>query len=352
MHDEESQNEMEEHALPVGKLPPDMLARLLASAPLDDADVVVGPGVGLDCAVVEHGERLLVLKSDPITFATDELGWYLVQINANDVATSGARPRWMLVTLLLPQGKTTEAGVEALGEQIYATCRRLGIAVVGGHTEVTHGLSRPIAVGTLVGDVAPENLVTAQGAAPGDHILLTKGVPIEGTAILAREFAEALVGVLSAEELEEAAGFLYDPGISVLRDAQVAVAAGRVTAMHDPTEGGLAAALWELSEACGHALFIDRQAVPIPRLSAMICSQLSLDPLATIASGALLLAVAAEDASGICSALVDTGIACAHIGEILEEPPGVWQLSEEGRRAVAWPERDEIARLYETRDSS
>ena len=324
--------------LPTGKLPSDLLARLLARAPAGDARVVLGPGIGLDCAVVAQGDTLLVYKSDPITFATDEIGWYLVHVNANDIATTGATPRWLLVTALLPEGKTTAEDVERIAEQVYAACREIGVAVIGGHTEITHGLDRPILAGTLIGEVARERLVTPRGAVPGDRVLLTKGVPIEATAILAREFPARLAGALSAAELGRARAFLHDPGISVLRDARVALAAGRVTAMHDPTEGGLAGALWELAEACGRALVVDPAAVPVPELSARICRVFGLDPLAAIASGALLLTAPAADAPRVRRALEADGIPCAEIGVVEEGPAGV---------NLPRPERDEIAKAWE-----
>lgn len=338
---------MNEKPLPLGKLPPQLLARLLARAPLDDPSVIIGPGIGMDCAVVEHGDEYLVLKSDPITFVSDALGEYLVQVNANDLATTGAVPRWLLVTLLLPEGATTPARAQALMDEIHDAARALGIAVVGGHTEITHGLNRPVAVGALIGTVPREGLITPRGARPGDRILLTKGVPIEGTAILAREFPEALRGVLSEAELERARGFLREPGIGVLRDARIALEAGRVTAMHDPTEGGLAGALWELAEASGRRLSVAPARVPVPALAARICAVFGIDPLQTIASGALLLTVRREDTAAVIAALERAGLPCADIGEVLEGPAGVYVEGEAPNAALPWPERDGIARLFE-----
>lgn len=336
--------------LPVGKLPVDLLARLLAQAPINDPDVLQGPGVGLDCAVVEAGPKLWVFKSDPITFATDEIGWYAVQVNANDIATSGAIPRWLMLTLLLPEGKTTAQQVEAIDQQVYNACRAMNVALIGGHTEVTSGLSRPILCATMIGEVDREKLVSPQGANPGDRVLLTKGVPIEATALLAREFPDRLSAVLSPAELEQARDYLYDPGISVLRDAGIAQGSGRVTAMHDPTEGGLAGALWELADASGRSLSIDRSAVPIPPLAGRICRALSLDPLATIASGALLLTVSPEDSAPIRAALQQAGIACAEIGAVEATLPGkipqVWAQDPGSRVLLPRPDRDEIARLF------
>ncbi len=335
--------------LPVGKLPVELLAPLLAQAPVSDSRVVLRPGVGLDCAVVETSPDapLLVFKSDPITFATDEIGWYAVQVNANDIATTGALPRWFLMTLLLPEGKTTAELVEQISRQVYRACQAIGVSVIGGHTEITAGLDRPILVGTLVGEVEHERLITPQGASVGDRVLLTKGVPIEATAILAREFADRLTSALSPAELNQARAFLYDPGLSVLRDAQVSLRAGRVTAMHDPTEGGLATALWELAVASSRTIYFDPAAVPIPSLSARVCQAFGLDPLAAIASGALLLTAPASETSSIRRALEAEGIACAEIGEVGDGPAEVRRKTTTRYEVLPRPARDEIARLYE-----
>ena len=335
--------------LPLGKLPPELLLRMFAQAPKHDPRLILGPGIGIDCAVVDMGDSLLVLKSDPITFATDEIGWYAVQVCTNDIATTGARPSWFLSTLLLPGENTSEELVMTIAGQVYRACDELGISVVGGHTEVTHGLDRPIIMGTLIGEVRRENLVTPRGAQDGDRVLLTKGIPIEATAILAREFSSELASLLDEDELERAAGFLYDPGISVWHDAQIALAAGTVTAMHDPTEGGLASALWEMAEASDKTLVIDHSAIPVPELSRKICRHFDIDPLAAIASGALLLTVKQEDSAAICTALEAGGIACSQIGSVEDGSPQVWSTAENKRISLYRPERDEIARLYEER---
>jgi hydrogenase maturation factor len=333
-------------SLPVGKLPPELLSRLLATATVSDPDVIVGPGVGLDCAVVSVGDHYLVFKSDPVTFVTDNLGWYLVHVNANDLATSGATPRWMLVTLLLPEGSTDDSSILQISDQINRACLDLDISVVGGHTEVTYGLGRVLALGTMIGVVAPERLVTPRGVQPGDKIIVTKGVPIEATAILAREFEAELRGHLTDDELSRAANFLFDPGISVVRDAQVALSAGRVHAMHDATEGGLAAALWEMAEASQKTLVVDRDAVPVPALSAQLCAHFGFDPLDAIASGALVLAVAEQDAKSVVTALRRSRIEAAVIGTAREGPVEVWQQPR-GQKPLQRPQRDAVARLFE-----
>ena len=340
---------MTRRALPVGKLPPPLLAKLLAGAPAFDARVIQGPAPGIDCAVIDLGAQLLVLKSDPITFATEEMGWYLVQVNANDIATTGAIPRWLLLTLLLPDKDTTESSVMKVVESVYQACEAMNVSVVGGHSEVTYGLDRPLAIGTMVGEVERGNLIMPDSAEPGDRVLLTKGVAIEATAILAREFGDRLEGKIGPGELGEAKDYLFNPGISVLVDAQIAVGAGKVSAMHDPTEGGLWSALWEMAEATGKSLVVNRNSFFSSQITMKICRVMSIDPYAAISSGALLLTAAPGDSGRIADALIKSGIRCADIGFVEAGPPVVWEETEKARdRAQApRPRRDEIARLFE-----
>jgi hydrogenase maturation factor len=332
--------------LPVGKLPQELLAALLARAPVTDPRVILGPGIGLDCAVIDNGERLSVFKSDPVTFATDQIGYYLVQVNANDIATTGARPLWLLVTLLLPEGKTTPELADTVMAQVHAACRELEIAVIGGHTEITTALDRPIAVGTMIGEVGRHELITPRGAKAGDRVLLTKGVPIEATALLAREFPARLRGVLSGAEIREAQNYLFEPGIGVTRDARVAIGSGRVTAMHDPTEGGIATALWELAEASGRTLRVDPREIPVPDLARRVCEAFGIDPLCAIASGSLLVTVPSRDAPTVREALAGAGIACADIGVVLDGPPVVERRTAAAFVRWARPPADAIAKVF------
>ena len=333
--------------LPVGKLPPYLLEGILSKAPIFDKRVLLGPGLGLDCAIIDNGENLLVFKSDPITFATDQIGWYAVQVCVNDIATTGALPRWFLATLLLPEGKTDAHMVEQISQQLFSACREMEISLIGGHTEITFGIDRPILAGTLVGEVARQKLVTPHGISAGDHILLTKSIPIEGTAILAREVPQLLLPVIGEEGLQQAADYLYQPGISVLKDAQTAVQSGQVTGMHDPTEGGLKTALWEMSMACEKSLHVNLDLVPISPLSRRICLALDLDPLGVIASGSLLIAAAPMDAAHICQALIEKGITCTDIGQVVDGAPGVLNLAGGVPIPVYPAERDEICKILE-----
>jgi len=338
---------MKTDRLAVGKLPPDLLKEVLKKAPLLDDRILSGPGIGIDCAVIEFGQKTLALKTDPITFVSDEIGWYAVQVCANDIVTTGAKPLWYLATVLFPEIETTEDLVKDVAEQLYQACERLGISVIGGHTEVTSGLDRPIVVGTMIGEVDSRELISPNNTVPGDHILLTKGVPIEATAILAREFSEKLGSKLNSAELLEAQNYLYNPGISVVKDAQVAVQTGEVHAMHDPTEGGLAAALWEISDACGYGICFDPQTVYIPDISRKICEIFSIDPLASIASGALLLAVPENSVTSICKGLSDEEILCTDIGVVNAQDDGLVVIKNGVKIPYPRPIRDEIATLFD-----
>ena len=221
--------------LPLGKLPGELLQAVLDKHVPRDPRVVVGPRVGEDAAVIDLGDRYLVATADPITFATDDLGWYALQVNANDIVVRGATPRWFLATLLLPARTTDEESVRALFAQLAVACEDLEVALVGGHTEVTHGLDRAIVAGTMLGEVAKDKLVTTGGARVGDAIVLTKGVPLEGAAIIARQKeAELRARGVPAATIRRAKGFLRTPGISVRPEAELACELASVHAMHDP----------------------------------------------------------------------------------------------------------------------
>lgn len=334
--------------LPAGKLPNDLLARFIStpSPPVPrDPSLLIGPGVGEDsAAVASDGAEILVLTSDPITFVSDALGHYAILINANDIATAGAVPRWFLATVLLPCGVTASAARSILHE-IQSACRRWKITLCGGHTEITDAVNRPVVSGTLVGTVARGRLVDKRRMAPGDRVLLTKAVAVEGTAIVAREFAQRLRGLGMPAADIAAAGELVDQ-IGVLDEARLAAETAGVHAMHDVTEGGLATAVAELSEAGGRRIRIQMDQVPVFPETRALCRYLDLNPMGLIGSGSLLICCAARATETLMARLQGAGIPVACIGEITENGPGV-----DGFRhgqAVPWPrfDRDELARLY------
>ena len=309
--------------LPVGKLDMHLLTRLLQSYTLIDERVAIGPKVGEDAAVLDFGDRYLVAKTNPITFATEEIGWYLVNVCVNNMVVRGVRPRWMLNTILLPEGKTTAEMVEQIFRQIYQACSEVDVLIIGGHTEVTFGLDRPLAVGCLIGEIERQRLIPTGGAQPGDTVLVTKSLAIEGTAILAREKQETLLRKgYDLEFIQRAQGFLYDPGISVYDEALTAAETGVVHAMTDATEGGLATALHELAEAAGVGLRIEAESIPIRAETQKICAEFGIEPMGLIASGMLILTAPQQKADDLRRQLAERGLTCTAIGSITPRENG------------------------------
>ncbi len=332
-------------ALPLGKLMPELLERCLALCPTEATDVLLGPRIGEDAAVVAIPQPCLVLKSDPVTFATERLGWYAVHIAANDVATRGVEPRWMLLTLLVPPGATADDVLEVF-EQVGDACRATGVVLVGGHSEVTPAVCHPVVSTSLAAPALRDRLLTTRDLRPGDDLLMAGEYPIEGAALVAREFPESLLAAdVPKEIVARAAGYLDDPGISILRAARAVRDIDGVHAMHDPTEGGVACGLWELAHAAGVAIKVDLGSIPESAAGGAVCRALGLDPLATLASGALLIGCAPCATASCLECLKSVGVPCARIGGVEEGPAEVRDLRT-GHR-VPWSVTDEITRLFE-----
>ncbi|HRA64660.1 MAG: AIR synthase family protein [Caldilinea sp.] len=337
--------------LPAGKLPHPMLADLLAGLPTQDPQLLLGPSVGEDAAVIDfdaHAERLLVVKSDPITFATDQIGFYAVNVCANDLAVTGATPRFFLPTVLLPAANATPALVQAIFRQIGDACRALGVAVAGGHSEVTPAVHQPVVAGAMLGEVTRAQFVRSGGCCPGDAVLLAGAIPVEGTSIIAREMRARLLreGWMAAE-LDEAANYLFDPGISVLKPALLAARAGLVTAMHDPTEGGLATGITELALAAGVGMEIDLDAISMCDLSRRLCNAFGLDPLGVLASGALLATTPPQHVDKLLQLWEGAGWPAAVIGRVLPCGEACWALHHGARTPFPTFAVDEITKLWQ-----
>jgi hydrogenase expression/formation protein HypE len=334
--------------LPVGKLPPEHLRALLRHPSKHDSRLLIGPQIGEDAAIIAAGDRYLVVATDPVTFATDQIGRYAVHVNANDVAVLGARPLWFFVVMLLPENHTTPALAETIMADVRSACEELDIAIAGGHTEITQGLNRPILVGQMIGEVAPTYVVRKTRIVVGDQILLTRALAIEGTGILARDMSERLGDRIDREVLSRAARFLIEPGISVVNAALTAANLGTdVHAMHDPTEGGLATGLFELVAPAGLGLQVVRERIPVLPETDVICGALGLDPLKLIASGALLIAVAPDGTDSVLTAIRATGIPVAVIGEVRPAAEGITLVTKGKVAPLAPAVRDEIARVFE-----
>ncbi len=351
MNPSDPQNAIPANTAPLaaGKLPAALLASLLGRLPTKHPQLILGPALGEDAAVIDFdadSPELLVAKSDPITFATDEIGYYAVNVCANDLAVTGATPRFYLPTLLLPAGAADVGLARTIFDQIGAACAALGVVVAGGHSEVTHTVNQPVLSGTMLGVVRRGQHVSSQGCRPGDLVLMAGEAPIEGTSIIARERRDDLIRRgWNADALDQAANFLHTPGISVLVPAHSAAAVG-VHAMHDPTEGGIATGLFELAQAAQIGLEIDLDAIPVPALAARLCAEYGLDPLGTIASGALLATCAPHAADAILAAWQAQGWPGRVIGRATQ--PGAPLTARRDGRVVDFPTfaADEITKLW------
>lgn len=304
--------------LPAGKVPPKILKEVIFNyLGARRKEVVVGPSFGVDGAIIEIGNKSLVTSMDPITGALNRIGWLAVNINANDIATFGVQPAFFSSCLLLPEDATEET-VETLCKQIDLGARELGMAIIGGHSEATPSLSFPIIVGCCMGITEKERYVTARGAKPGNMLILTKSVGMEGTAILAADKHTQLSREIEESVLKRAEDFFKD--ISVVKEALLAFQTGYVTAMHDPTEGGVAGGIHELADASKVGFRVYEEKISLAEETVRICEFFQIDPLQLIASGSLLIAAEKDHADTIVRILKKNKIAASVIGELLPSP--------------------------------
>lgn len=333
--------------LKTGKIKTDILARLLnLYRGKIDPSVVLGPSIGEDSAIISPSGKLLVAKTDPITFVTEDIGWYVVNVNANDILTRGATPRWFMATILLPEKKTTEDTVEKIFSQISSACEDLNIAVVGGHTEVTVGLDRPIVVGCMLGEVDGDRIISTANARIGDSIVITKGIAVEGTAIIAKEKQrELLEKCYDISFIERCKKFLYDPGISVYREVELGKSLD-IHSMHDPTEGGLSMGIYEICMASGTGALIYRSEIPIFEETLILSREYGIDPLGLITSGTLLIVLPKEEAEKLIKIYNYNGIRARIIGEIKPKDFGIKILSNGRMEDLRAKEDDEIIKIF------
>jgi hydrogenase maturation factor len=302
--------------LPPGKIPVDILKEVVfKNLGAERKEVTVGPTAGIDGAVLDLGNKSLIVSMDPITGAVERIGWLAVNVNANDVATFGVEPAFLFSCILLPENADRKM-VEVICTQMDAAAKDLGIAIVGGHCESTLGLTNPIVVGCVMGVTEKGRYVTAGGAKTSDKLILTKSAGIEGTAILASDRELELKKTVSAAVLRNAKNFYSQ--ISVVKDALNAYRTGGVHAMHDPTEGGVAGGIHEMADASGLGVKVFEETIPVQPETAKICSHFEIDPLQLIGSGALLISAEAKIAEEIIKNLEEQQIQASIIGDFLE----------------------------------
>lgn len=340
---------------PTGKIKSKILSQLLdkyCSSKIDDR-VILGSRIGEDAAVIDMGDKYLVAKTDPITFLDykpgiyNNIGFWVVNVNVNDVACCGAIPKWFQTTILLPEKGTTEELIEKTFKEIHETCKNLGISVVGGHTEITVGLDKPMAIGCLMGEVEKDKLVKTSGAKVGDAIILTKGIVIEGTSIIATEKErELLERGLDKQFIERCKQYIYDPGISVLKEAILANQNFKIHAMHDPTEGGLACGLFELAYSSSTGVLIDYNSIKVLPEAVKLCNIYGLNPLGTISSGSLLITLHEKDSINLVDLLIKNGIYAVKIGKIVEKKEGLKIIKDGIKNKLVYSEKDEITKIF------
>lgn len=324
--------------LAVGKLPVELLSRLLDSVGSWPSDVLLPPALGEDACALAVGDGALVVATDPITLTTSDLGRLAVIVNANDVAVCGVAPRWFLAAVLLPPGTAVDA-VDDIFTSMHDALDDVGATLVGGHTEVTPAVNQPVIVGQMLGFATDGRFVTTGGARAGDVVVQVGLAPVEGAAVLAVEAADRLTA-LDPDVVEAARKGTTDPGISVVAAALAAASSG-ATALHDPTEGGLASGLHEVARAAGVRLRIDTEKVQWFEPGLRVCGVLAADPWATLASGALVATFPPDAAASAIDTLVTAGHLARAIGTA---EPGAGVVDGTGH-PIPWPERDELARL-------
>lgn len=326
----------------IGKVPEAVLKRaVFRQIHTRREEVLVGAGVGEDCAALQLGpDEVFVLSTDPITGTDKNTGELAVQITANDLASAGAEPVALLLTVLLPV-TADEPLIRRLMREVDEACEKLHIQVVGGHTEVTAVVNQPVISVTGIGKAKKGHLVTTGGAGVGDDVVATKWIGIEGTSIIAREKEQELLERFAAPFVEEAKNF--DRFLSVVPDAAAAVKSG-VTAMHDVTEGGIYGALWELAEASGVGLEIDLKKIPVRQETIELCEYYRLNPYQLISSGCMLMT--APDGRRLVRDLEKAGIHATLIGRCVDGK-AKRILNGEDTAYLERPKTDELYKIYE-----
>lgn len=323
----------------IGKLPESVLKRsVLKQIHTKREEIILGAGVGEDCAAIKlKDDEVFVLSTDPITGTVKDIGELAILVTLNDLASAGARPFGVLLSVLLPP-EITEPEIREMMQQVEKVCEKTKVQIAGGHTEVTNAVNQPVITVTGIGKAKEGQLISTAGVLPGMDIVLTKWAGIEGTAILAKEKEQELLTRFSSDFIQNAKEF--DKMISVLPEAAVAVKSG-VSAMHDVTEGGIFGALWEMGEASGVGLEIELKKIPLKQETVEICEFFGINPYGLISSGAMLMA--SSDGNRLVMELQKAGIAAAVLGKATLGNDRILTNGEE-RRFLEPPKVDELYR--------
>ena len=308
-------------------------------------DVLVPAGLGEDSAVVDFGQEVLVISSDPITGANKKAGYLAVNVACNDIAATGAKPLGIQVVMLMPE-TMSDIDITNLIEEIDESAAAIDVEVLGGHTEVLSSVSEPIIVVTAIGKTSRESFISTGGAQPGDDLVITKGVGIEGTYILANDFQGLLQKKGVSQEIIENA-LAYEKKLSVIKEGLIASESG-VHALHDITEGGLYGAVEEMSQAAGSGFELWVDQIDIDYTTETICNVLKIDPLGLISSGSMLIAL--PDGEGLIKKLKNRGINAIKVGRVLDSEKNI--LKNDIKQQFNWNGRDELWRFMENNEKN
>lgn len=322
------------HELKVGKLDSDLLKNaVIDRIKFKRPEVLVRAGVGEDCAVMDFGKYECVLSTDPITAAVSEIGRLAVHISCNDIASNGVEPVGILLAVMLPEG-STEEDVETIMEQASEAAAACNVEIIGGHTEVTPAVNKPVIVSTAIGRGLRGRSASAKNIKVGDAVIMTKTAGLEGTGIIAGDFKEQLKEILTDEELAEAKALLGN--VSVVRDGTVAGSVG-THGMHDVTEGGILGAIWEMCRIAGVGAEIHETAVAVKDVTRKICAHYGIDYMRLISSGSMIIMAGQEKKNEIIKKLEAVGVAAAEIGRITAPEDGLVLVKGSGKDEKRMP---------------
>ncbi len=323
----------------IGKLPTELLEKLVFdNIENKREEVLVGAALGEDNAIVDFGQEVCVLSTDPITGTSKSIGSLAINISCNDVASSGAEPIGILLTIMAPED-TSEQELKELMMEASSQAKKLNLEIMGGHTEITDAVNRIVVSTTVIGKQDKSKLLSREDLAPGYGVYVSKTLGIEGSSILAWELEEDLSEFLRPDELEEAKAL--GQNISVLKEGRLGGQLG-VNYMHDITEGGLFGALWEASESLGFGMEIYEDSLPLEDVTRKITDTLKIDPYRLISSGSMLIVAHEEVGLKMKEELSKLGIGLTHIGSLREGPLVI--VGEDGSKTIDPPESDELYR--------
>ncbi len=328
-----------------GKLPIDLLKKFLKVLPVSSRKIKIKPGPGADSAVIDAGKYYIVVSQDPITFTEKDIGYYSVMVNANDVICMGAKPEFFLFTLLLPEG-ISEVKIREIFREVSKICKKFSISVIGGHTEITPFLKRIIISGTMIGLREKKKGIFPKKVKKGDYLICVKEVPIEGISIIAKEKEKELKGLIDSKLIERFKRYHLNPGIGIIKEGLLLLKNKNVCALHDPTEGGIFNGIYEFCEFLNLGVIVYEDKIPIVRGAKKIFDYFKIDPLKTISSGSLLVAIRRRGISEVENLLQRNNIEYSIIGEFMDRKYGRKMVTENGKETEIYSCQDEISKIF------